>query len=531
MERIPPETKAIYDLLRADFDKALAKSDREHVDSTAQTLSKLDAKLDQLSSRIDEVKISLGVDIDELRQGLDRSPLQPPEASRGAPSTPQRQPDGGPIGPDGHRGDTENRGQGHKVYVPPPVRGMQLDQNPQRIPFSSLENSRQISTDVYGLGPRIEMPRFDGTNPKLWQTQCEDYFRFWSTPQSQWISLATSLFEGSAARWLDSVRRRVPNVTWEEFCHLLQNRFGRNLHQSILRKFFHISQMGTVEEYVEQFSDLFDQLAAYENSPNSVHYVTRFMEGLKPSIKLAVGIQQPTDLDTAYQLALLHEELGMGSGGSVIAASSRRATAFPLPPPPVLSSSSSSTNRASDEKRNTDPLRKPGTDDKWGALRAYRRAKGLCYVCGERWSKDHVCKQEVQLHIVQEMIEILQSSESDDCEVGEQQLGVHMISISAAAVGDKSEPPVRTMQLRVQLQGHNVTFLVDSGSTHSFVDLSLAAKLSGVTPMARVMVKIANGDAIPCQKQLQNCSWSCSGHKFLNDFKLFPLGSYDGILG
>lgn len=62
MDRISTETKAIYDLLRADFDK----SDRGRIDSTAATISKLDAKLDLLSSCIDEVKFSIGVDIDEL---------------------------------------------------------------------------------------------------------------------------------------------------------------------------------------------------------------------------------------------------------------------------------------------------------------------------------------------------------------------------------------------------------------------------------------------------------------------------------
>ena len=101
------------------------------------------------------------------------------------------------------------------MYVPPPIRGMHQEQALQRVPFAPLENSGQISTDVFGAGPWMEMPHYDGTNPKLWQTRCEDYFRFWGTPQNQWISLASSLFEASAARWLESVRRRAPNVTWD----------------------------------------------------------------------------------------------------------------------------------------------------------------------------------------------------------------------------------------------------------------------------------------------------------------------------
>lgn len=210
MERISPETKAIYDLLRADFDQALDKAHRDRVDSTAQTL----AKLDQLSGRIDEVKLSIGVDLGELRQGLDRSSPTTDQA-KGTATPPSSASAGGPSGPDGHRVEHEIRGSGHKVYVPPPVRGMQLDQTHVRSPLSSIENLHQSSTDVFGLGPRIELPRFDGSNPKLWQSRCEDYFKLWTTPQSLWISYASSLFEGPAARWLESVHRRVPLIQWE----------------------------------------------------------------------------------------------------------------------------------------------------------------------------------------------------------------------------------------------------------------------------------------------------------------------------
>lgn len=90
-----------------------------------------------------------------------------------------------------------------------------------------------------------------------------------------------------------------------------------------------------MEDYVERFSDLYDQLTAYEEFPNTVHYVTRFMEGLKSPVHIAVGIQQPADLDTAYQLAILHEELGVGHTTSSSASFSRRSTALPLPLPPI----------------------------------------------------------------------------------------------------------------------------------------------------------------------------------------------------
>lgn len=127
-----------------------------------------------------------------------------------------------------------------------------------------------------------------------------------------------------------------------------------------------------------------------------------------------------------------------------------------------------------------------------------------------------MCKQEVQLHVVQEIIDILQNSELQESEDTDSVMEAHMITISAVVVGGKPDKTVRTMQLRVQLQGHNLRFLVDSGSTHSFLDASLSAKLQEVVPMPKVLVKIAKGDTMPCNSQLLNCTCNCSGHKFVS---------------
>lgn len=50
-------------------------------------------------------------------------------------------------------------------------------------------------------------------------------------------------------------------------------------------------------------------------------------------------------------------------------------------------------------------------DDKLRALRSYRRARGLCYTCGEKWSREHKCAATVQLHVVEELWDMLEESE------------------------------------------------------------------------------------------------------------------------
>lgn len=49
----------------------------------------------------------------------------------------------------------------------------------------------------------------------------------------------------------------------------------------------------------------------------------------------------------------------------------------------------------------------PSTDERLTTLQAYHWARGLCYLCGEKWSREHKCATAVQLHVVQELFDVL----------------------------------------------------------------------------------------------------------------------------
>lgn len=280
------------------------------------------------------------------------------------------------------------------------------------------------------------------------------------------MSYSSSHFTGAAATWLEAFLAKKPGATWDEFVLAVQGRFLHNQHQVLLRRLLHLSQTGTVEEYVQKFSDLIDQLAAFDPHPDPLGHLTKFLDGLKPTVRVLVAIQQPDTLDAAYTMALLYEELGEGSSivnvPSHQGSAGRRGHPLPLPPPPPPSRWVSKTV---EEKRTTDN-KKLTSDDKWQNLKAYRRAKGLCFTCGERWGKEHQCKGNIQLHIVQEMIECMQDVETDE-EEGEHQEGnpkalVMMLSVAAV---NNLVCSLKTMKLNVQIQGKQFCFLVDSGSS------------------------------------------------------------------
>jgi hypothetical protein len=107
------------------------------------------------------------------------------------------------------------------------------------------------------------------------------------------------LVEGLTTRWLQSVERRLRTTGWNEFCALVHDRFSHDQHESLIRQLFHIRRGGSVAEYVEQFSELVDQLSSYESTPNLLYYAMRFVDGLHDDIKSMVVILRPSTLNPA----------------------------------------------------------------------------------------------------------------------------------------------------------------------------------------------------------------------------------------
>jgi hypothetical protein len=116
-------------------------------------------------------------------------------------------------------------------------------------------------------------------------------------------------FSGSAARWLQSIEHKLSSLTWSEFGGLISESFGKNQYEYLLRQLLHIRQHSSITEYVEHFSQLVDQLNAYNLPSDLLYYTTKFIDGLRSDIKSVVLIQRPRDLDTAYVLAQLQEEV------------------------------------------------------------------------------------------------------------------------------------------------------------------------------------------------------------------------------
>jgi hypothetical protein len=73
-----------------------------------------------------------------------------------------------------------------------------------------------------------------------------------------WLKVVSMHLEGPVAHWFQSTEHHLHNSSWDTFCAMIHDRFGRDQHEALIHQLFHIRQVGTVAEYVEQFSTQID---------------------------------------------------------------------------------------------------------------------------------------------------------------------------------------------------------------------------------------------------------------------------------
>ncbi|KAK2630876.1 hypothetical protein QOZ80_UnG0719760 [Eleusine coracana subsp. coracana] len=143
-------------------------------------------------------------------------------------------------GPNGHRGDPYRRetGFGHvftQTHLPP--NGTSDSAPPNFSHVDGYMGRFQGAHHVGSIGslPKLHFPKFSGDNPRLWISHSEDYFEMYGVDLSVWIKVASMYFTDSAARWLQSMERKVRSGSWSEFCSILPERFGKEQHELLIR--------------------------------------------------------------------------------------------------------------------------------------------------------------------------------------------------------------------------------------------------------------------------------------------------------
>lgn len=257
----------------------------------------------------------------------------------------------------------------------------------------------------------------------------------------------------------------------------------------------------------------------------------KFIDGLCDDIKSVILVQRPVNLDTACALALLQEAAHTSrrrdfcnSDGALVGHSYPKLPAHVTVPrwDKSLGGETSDVKSAIHTGSSFDSM--------VASLRAYRRARGLCQYYAEKWEKGHKCAQTVQLHAIQEFWDMLApevpESEGEIQDSTEQ----FMMLLSQEAFSEKAA--TATLRLQGCIQGLPLLILLDSRSSHSFLNAALSSSLHGVSSLHQPLsVRVANGNILHCTSQLYKAVWSVQNIQFQSDLKLLHLPCYDLILG
>lgn len=102
--------------------------------------------------------------------------------------------------------------------------------------------------------------------------------------------------------------------------------------------------------------------------------------------------------------------------------------------------------------------------------------------------------------------------------------------LSAHAV--EGTETAETIRLRATMGNQTMLLLVDSRSTHSFVNATFAARIGAATTnISPISVRVANGQRLNCTAMVPRLQWCVQEHQFTTDMRVLELGVYDAVLG
>lgn len=410
------------------------------------------------------------------------------------------------------------------AYVHPNARMIdgkgQSPGNNDRWNFKQPDNTFSLSISK----PKLDFPTFSGENPAGWTRQCEKYFELAFVPGELWVSMATLHCYGQAEHWWAGLRMSAKHMRWTQFVSLVCNRFSEHSMYDVVEIFHSVSQVNTVSNYINKFEELMGHMQRQHPGLLEDYYVRCFVRGLKEQIKHLLKPHRPTTLGEAYSIARELEKFVLHSKP---ATGHTKFSAIQHSAPQISSQPQAS--------QKLDVVPKP---DKLPNISLKTKEPGTCWKCSEPWTPKHRQKCKFyqaaahSLSVNPEEIHCDQCEESDpDSETKDEPTHEPptLFQISKqAATGTRT---IATF-LVLHVKGRRAIALVDSGSTHSFMDATFASKAScEITELPLQTVLIAGGGELFSGGMVKNCPYKVGKESFSNQFQLLELQTYDVILG
>lgn len=423
----------------------------------------------------------------------------------------------------------------------------------QRSMSGEVGNSRPLLRTM-----KLEVPKFDGSDPHGWAFRINEFFDFHGTPDTLRLRIVSFHLEGKASAWYQWMKANKLLTTWTEFLQNLKLRFGMSIYEDHQGNLSKLTQTTTVAEFQSEFEDLMNKVTGI-SEPLPISF---FITGLRADIRREFLISRPSSLMEAFALARVFEARGEDTkavttnlsskwtsrhttSSNVTTANPTNSTVVVLPksvgysvvPNNQAKPISGSVPSGISSQSTTLPLLLPSPPLPIKRLSQQelreKREKGLCYNCDQKWNTSHKCRSKFLLLLGTDDNET-EGEIVDPClaatiDSGEDALVTADIS-SLNALAGQGNP--RSLRIFGEINKHAVQVLIDSGSTHNFVKPAVAELLGLNVQETKIFrVYIGNGDSLLCQFYCPKVDVCMQDHVFSIDLFVLPIEGPDVVLG
>ncbi|XP_057415007.1 uncharacterized protein LOC130709896 [Lotus japonicus] len=167
---------------------------------------------------------------------------------------------------------------------------------------ANLGNHNQDEFRALGKFQRNNPPTFEGAydpdKAQAWLKAIEKIFRVMNCTDAQKVQFGTHMLEKEAEDWWDNTVQRFEGdgmeITWDLFKGaFLEKYYPEDVRGKKEIEFLELKQgNGTVAEYATKFEELIKFCPHYNIAEAERSKCNKFVNGLRPEIKMVVGYQQ-----------------------------------------------------------------------------------------------------------------------------------------------------------------------------------------------------------------------------------------------
>ncbi|PWA61712.1 hypothetical protein CTI12_AA372010 [Artemisia annua] len=376
--------------------------------------------------------------------------------------------------------------------------------------------------------------------------------------------------KSEALSWHQAYMKEVDvrSLSWKKYLAEMRSYFMEGILSKPIIELRNLKLTSTVEQYNSEFNSLRNQV----DVPPDV-LLDLYLGGLPAELLHTIHLFNPKTVNQAMRLARLQEGAYYALWGLDVPKSqlfhndnfsyeknrgsfSPSPSALPSPKflPPVLHSQPTSapkkpytptslpkpyikpSNSATNQYPATNKTFPKNTPFKTLSKREYdeKRRNSQCFSSNEKYSPGHICKNSKLYMIlspeIEDVGEIDVSTGSESNYRDESSEGHDGLALSIhALLGSWGS---QTLQISSVIKRQIVSMLVDSGSSHNFINISVARRLGlKLIAIPTKIVSVANGLKLLIQFIIKSLKWRTNGVEFEADFFAMPIGGYDVVLG